>query len=42
MTETNVFHLSQPGTFTDPLTEVLRNGAERCWRGLKERGCGEA
>jgi hypothetical protein len=27
MTETNVFHLSQPGTFTDPLTEVLRNGA---------------
>ena len=27
MTETNVFHHSQPGTFTDPLTEVLRNGA---------------
>ena len=27
MTETNVFQLSQPGTFTDPLTEVLRNGA---------------
>jgi transposase-like protein len=27
MTETNVFHFSQPGTFTDPLTEVLRNGA---------------
>ena len=27
MTETNVFRLSQPGTFTDPLTEVLRNGA---------------
>src|SRR5215207_5813956 len=27
MTETNVFHLSQPGTFTDSLTEVLRNGA---------------
>jgi putative transposase len=25
--ETNVFQLSQPGTFTDPLTEVLRNGA---------------
>jgi putative transposase len=22
-----VFQLSQPGTFTDPLTEVLRNGA---------------
>ena len=27
MTETNVFQLSQPGTFADPLTEVLRNGA---------------
>ena len=27
MTETNVFLLSQPGTFTDPLTEILRNGA---------------
>ena len=27
MTETNVFQLSQPGTFTDPLTEILRNGA---------------
>ena len=27
MTETNVFQLSQPGTFSDPLTEVLRNGA---------------
>src|SRR3977135_4629787 len=27
MTTLNVFHLSQPGTFTDPLTEVLRNGA---------------
>ena len=27
MTDTNVFQLSQPGTFTDPLTEVLRNGA---------------
>jgi len=25
--ETNVFALSQPGTFTDSLTEVLRNGA---------------
>ena len=23
MTETNVFQLSQPGTFADPLTEVL-------------------
>src|SRR5258706_3340872 len=27
MTDTNVLLLSQPGTFTDPLTEVLRNGA---------------
>jgi putative transposase len=27
VTETNVFRLSQPGTFCDPLTEVLRNGA---------------
>ncbi|HET9245303.1 MAG TPA: IS256 family transposase [Xanthobacteraceae bacterium] len=27
MTDTNVFQLSQPGTFSDSLTEVLRNGA---------------
>ncbi|SDR63864.1 Transposase (or an inactivated derivative) [Rhizobiales bacterium GAS113] len=27
MTETNVFRLSHPGTFSDALTEVLRNGA---------------
>ena len=27
MTDTNVFRLSQPGTFADPLTEVLHNGA---------------
>jgi Transposase, Mutator family len=27
VTDTNVFKLSQPGTFTDPLTEVLRKGA---------------
>ena len=27
MTETNVFQFAQPGTFADPLTEVLRNGA---------------
>ena len=27
MTETNVFQLNQPGRFSDPLTEVLRNGA---------------
>jgi putative transposase len=27
VTDTNVFQFSQPGTFADPLTEVLRNGA---------------
>jgi len=27
VTDTNVFQLSQPRTFSDPLTEVLRNGA---------------
>jgi transposase-like protein len=27
VTNNNVFQLSQPGTFSDPLTEVLRNGA---------------
>jgi predicted nucleotide-binding protein len=27
VTETNVFQISQPGTFTDPMTEVLRSGA---------------
>ena len=27
MTEANVFQLSQPGTFNDPLTAALRNGA---------------
>ncbi len=27
MTETNVFQLGEPGSFADPLTEVLRNGA---------------
>ena len=27
MTDANVFQLTQPGTFADPLTEVLRNGA---------------
>ena len=27
MTDTNVFPLVQPGTFTDPLTQVLRDGA---------------
>ena len=27
MTDTNVIKLSQPGTFTDSLTEILRDGA---------------
>jgi putative transposase len=27
VTDTNVFQLCQPGSFADPLTEVLRNGA---------------
>ena len=27
MTDANIFQLTQPGTFADPLTEVLRNGA---------------
>jgi putative transposase len=27
VTDTNVFQLSQPGSFADPLTEVLRKGA---------------
>jgi putative transposase len=27
VSDTNVFQLSRPGSFADPLTEVLRNGA---------------
>ena len=27
MTDSNVFNLSQPGMFSDPLTAILRNGA---------------
>jgi UDP-glucose 6-dehydrogenase len=27
VTDTNVFKLAQPGTFVDPLTEILRNSA---------------
>ena len=27
MTDTNVIKLAQPGMFSDPLTEVLRDGA---------------
>ena len=40
MTETNVFHHSQPGTFTDPLTEVLRNGARALLAQASGRDCG--
>jgi hypothetical protein len=35
VTETNVFQLSQAGTFADPLTEVLHNGA----RALTQQPC---
>ena len=31
MTETNVFELTQPGTFSDPLTAVLPTARERYW-----------
>lgn len=27
MTNTNIIKLAQPGTFTDSLTEIFRNGA---------------
>ena len=42
MTETNVFELTQPGTFSDPLTAVLRNGANASGAGRRSRGCGLA
>jgi hypothetical protein len=29
VTETNVFQFSKPGTFADPLAEVLRNTCRR-------------
>ena len=32
MTNTNVIKLAQPGTFTDSLTEILRNGARALLR----------
>ena len=28
MTDSNVFKLAQPGTFTDSLTDILHNGAQ--------------
>ena len=31
VTDANVVKLLQPGSFADPLTEVLRNGARACW-----------
>jgi hypothetical protein len=31
VTDTNVFQFSQPGTFADPLTEVLRNRLKEVW-----------
>ena len=37
MTDTNVIKLAQPGTFTDPLTEILRDGA-RALLGAGRRG----
>ena len=42
MTDTNVFQLSQSGTFADPLTEVLRNGAPLMARARRGRSCGLA
>lgn len=43
MTESNVFQLCQPGTFADPLTEVLRNGARVLLTRLHQlRGVGDA
>ena len=36
MADTNVFELSQPGSFADPLTEVLRNGALGFWQAVEE------
>ena len=32
MTQDNVVKLIQPEAFSDPLTEVLREGARACWR----------
>jgi hypothetical protein len=39
VTDTNVFQLCQPGSFADPLTEVLRNGASAADAGRRGRGC---
>ena len=37
MSDDTVLKLSQPSTFSDPLTEVLRSGAGPCWRGRSRR-----
>ena len=37
MTDTNVFALVQPGTFTDRLTDVLRDGARALLRNLIDK-----
>ena len=43
MTDTNVFQLSQPGTFADPLTEVLaQRRASAVGASRRGRGCGLA
>ena len=43
MTETNVFELTQPGTFSDPLTEVFAQWRENAiGAGRRSRGCGLA
>ena len=40
MTDTNVFPLARPGSFADPLTDVLRNGARPLLRASRRgRGC---
>jgi hypothetical protein len=36
VTETNVFQLSQPGAFADPLAKVLHNGTRALLAGLSK------
>jgi putative transposase len=40
VTQDNVIKLSQPGTFTDPLTEILRHGVSAVGARCGGRGCG--
>ena len=43
MTDTNFFQLSQSGTFADPLTEALRNGARALLaQALAQQPCRQA